>query len=93
VLAAISERSREGERRSAAALSPPERPNASLPEPMLAWWIRPLVWSNQVFDHITTWLGEPGEWLRGGSGRAVLGWTGLLLLAGALTWAVLVGLG
>src|SRR5262249_1279245 len=64
VLAAISERPRSTERRSAAALGLPERPNASPPEPVLALWMRPLVWCNQVFEQGTTWLGEPGEWLR-----------------------------
>jgi hypothetical protein len=93
VLAAISERPRPTERHLAAALGLPERANASLPEPVFAWWMRPLVWCDQVFEQGTTWLGEPGEWLRSGAGRAVLGWSGILLLAGAITWALLVGLG
>jgi hypothetical protein len=95
VLAAIRERRHESERslKSTSALSLPDRSNASLPEPVLAWWIRPLVWCNQLFDHCTTWLGEPGEWLRSRQGRAVLGWSGLVLLAGAVTWIVLAGFG
>ncbi len=100
VLAAIRERpldsAESGGHPTPAASLPrglPDRPNASLPEPVVAWWLRPLLWCNQVFDACTFWLGEPGEWLRSGRGRAVLGWCGLLLLAGAVGWAVLVGLG
>jgi hypothetical protein len=71
----------------------PERPNASVPEPVVAWWLLPLVWCNHLFDYCTFALGEPGAWLRSGPGRTVLGWCGLLLLAGAVAWAVLVEFG
>lgn len=53
----------------------------------------PLVWCNQVFDAWTKALGPPGRWLRGPQGRAVLGWIGVLLLAAALAWVVLDGMG
>jgi hypothetical protein len=46
--------------------------------------LRPLVWLNRGFDRWTMRVGTPGRWLRHSSGRALLGWTGLLLLAAAL---------
>jgi hypothetical protein len=100
VLAAIRERPlhpADAEGRPALISPPsrglPERPNASVPEPVVAWWLLPLVWCNHLFDYCTFALGEPGAWLRSGPGRAVLGWCGLLLLAGAVAWAVLVEFG
>jgi hypothetical protein len=47
-------------------------------------WLRLLVWGNQLFDRGAGRLGAPGHWLRRPLGRAVLGWTGLALLALAL---------
>ena len=50
---------------------------------MVPLWLRPLVWLNRFFDRHTYRLGALGRWLRRPAGRAVLGWTGLLLLAAA----------
>ena len=70
----------------------PVTPSPSRP-PRLAWPLRPFLWVNVVFDHTTVWLGPVGHWLRAPGGRALLGWTGLLLLAAALAWLVLDGMG
>jgi hypothetical protein len=56
-------------------------------------WLRPVLWSNWVFDGVTRWLGPPGRWLRSPAGRALLGWVGLGLLAGAAAWLVAFGFG
>lgn len=52
-------------------------------------WVRPLVWGNRVFDRWAARLGRPGHWLRQPRGRTLLGWTGLLFLAAALTLVLL----
>jgi hypothetical protein len=49
-------------------------------------WIQPLVWTNRAFDAGTRWLGPLGGCIRSPGGRAILGWAGLGLLAGALGW-------
>jgi hypothetical protein len=72
---------------------PTTQPAADVPEPLPAAWLRALVRTNQVFDYGTTWLGGPGQWLRSDRGRALLGWVGLGLLAGAVAWLTLTGLG
>jgi hypothetical protein len=59
------------------------------PEIRAAWWMRPVLWSNRAFDRATLRLGPFGRWLRGATGRTLLGWTGLVLLALALTCLVL----
>jgi hypothetical protein len=51
--------------------------------------LRPLLWINRVFDRTVGRLGRPGRWLRGAAGRTLLGWIGLLCLAGALALGVL----
>lgn len=73
----------------AAAPEPPRSPVAPA-EPMVddaamatAFWLWPLVWSNQLFDHCANRLGLVGRWLRRPSGRGLLGWAGLLLLTAA----------
>jgi hypothetical protein len=49
-----------------------------------------VVWSNRVFDRWTVRMGGAfGRWLRGPQGRALLGWTGLILLASALAWGMI----
>jgi len=55
------------------------------PPPRL--WLWPVVGVNQVYDALMGGLGSPGRILRG-TGRAWLGWIGLLMLAGALAWGV-----
>lgn len=57
--------------------------------PEIAGWLRPLLWSNRVFDRGTMRLGSPGRWLRGQRGRAFLGAAGLIMLAGAVAWSIL----
>lgn len=51
--------------------------------------LRPLVWSNRVFDRFTFALGGLGRWLRRPAGRALLGVSGLLLVAAAVALVVL----
>jgi len=58
----------------------------SVPALPVAWPLRPLVWLNRAYDWVTSWLGPIGRWLRGSSGRALVGWTGLLMLVAALAW-------
>ncbi len=48
----------------------------------------PLVWINIAFDGLTFLLGPLGRWLRGPTGRPLIGWIGVLLFAGALAWAL-----
>jgi hypothetical protein len=59
----------------------------------VAWPAYPLLWVNWAFEGSTAWLGPIGRWLRGPGGRALLGWSGLLLLAAALAWLAWDGLG
>jgi hypothetical protein len=58
-------------------------------EVRLAWWMLPILWSNRVFDRATLRLGPVGRWLRGETGRTLLGWSGLVLLVLAVTCLVL----
>lgn len=51
-----------------------------MPAPEPPAWQRPLLWLNQAFELSTLSLGGVGTWLRGERGRALLGWTGVLLL-------------
>jgi hypothetical protein len=48
----------------------------------------PLVWFNAAFDLTLMPWGPPGRWLRGRSGRALLGTVGLLCLLGAAALAI-----
>ena len=67
-------------------LLPPPRPVPS------ARWrpdhvsYRFLLWVNQSYDRGTSWLGLPGRFLRSRAGKALLGFTGVGLLALALAW-------
>lgn len=56
-------------------------------------WLQPLVTFNAAFDWGVSWLGPLGRWLRTPSGRTVLGWIGLILLAAALVLVALDGMG
>lgn len=60
-----------------------ESPELPLPRRRRVW-PRPLLWSNRVFDQCTDPLGAAGRWLRGRTGRTVLGVIGLLFLAAAV---------
>lgn len=70
--------------RSAAA----ERIAIGSQQPPMAVWLWPVVGVNLLFDGLTYLLGPLGRWLRGSSGRALLGWIGLGLLAAAAAWAL-----
>jgi hypothetical protein len=48
----------------------------------------PVVLLNRGYDRLAVRLGTPGRWLRHTAGRTLLGWTGLLLLAAAVTIAL-----
>ena len=50
-------------------------------EPPLPFLLLPLFWVTRCFDRCTVPLGAPGRWLRGPTGKSLLGWVGLLLLA------------
>lgn len=69
------------------------RPMPRRPPPAGSWLLAPLRLANLVFDQATRPLGGPGRWLRSNSGRAVLGWLGLGLLASAAAWQVLAWMG
>lgn len=62
----------------------PGRGPAGAGEDAAPAWLGPVVRLNRLFDRATGPLGVAGYWLRRPRGRAVLGWTGLGLLALAL---------
>jgi hypothetical protein len=66
---------------------PPEP--AAIQEENGSGWFAPLIWSNQLFDATVAWLGPPGRWLRSDWGRFLLGWSGILLVIGALAWGLI----
>jgi hypothetical protein len=73
------------------ALANPVRParrRGSLTAAVLRW---PLVCVNRLFDWGLGCLGPLGRPLRGDRGRNLLGWTGVVLLAGAVAWLLLGG--
>jgi hypothetical protein len=53
-----------------------------------SWLYQPLIWINQVYDRSTQWLGPMGRWLRGTSGRMLVGYVGLILFCLALAWGL-----
>lgn len=62
-------------------IRPPRRSLGSL-------WIKPLQWTNRLFDLGTYVLGNPGGWLRTPRGRTFLGMAGLALLGAAAFWLI-----
>lgn len=74
-----------------APVASPASPAAELPR--LGLWLRALLGCNRIFDACTAGLGPLGRWLRGPRGRALLAWLGILLLAAALAWVALDGMG
>jgi hypothetical protein len=56
--------------------------------PPASMWLWPVVGINQTYDFLMGGLGTSGRILRG-TGRAWLGWVGLMMLAAALAWGVL----
>jgi hypothetical protein len=67
---------------------PADRAPAANPAPRVAAWLGPVVWGNRLFDRCAGYGGPPGRWLRGPTGRALLAWSGVLLLAAAVAFAV-----
>jgi hypothetical protein len=63
-------------------------PSEPSPIPVRPMGMQPIVWTNRAFDWWATRCGPLGLWLCGPAGRTLLGCTGLLLLAGALAWAL-----
>jgi hypothetical protein len=75
-------------------LSPLSQPAAgSTQGPRVGFWLGPLVGVNRAFDAGTAWMGAPGRWLRSPQGRALLGWSGWLLLTAAVAWYLAEGMG
>jgi hypothetical protein len=62
--------------------------------PIATFWVyRPLLWINQGFDQATTILGPVGALLRSQAFRALLGLSGIALMAGAIVWLLKDALG
>lgn len=59
---------------------------AEAPPASAVWIVAPLLWINEAFDAGTEMLGEAGGHLRTPLGRWLLGFVGLLLLAGSVGW-------
>ncbi len=73
-----------------AVLKPPEEaPEPVAPASEIGWLIR----LNRSYDRATDLLGGPGRWLRSESGRNILGWAGIGMIAAAVLWAALRFLG
>ena len=51
-------------------------------------WLFPVVGINRVYDGVMGSLGRPGKFFMS-TGRAWLGWIGLVMLAAALAWGIL----
>lgn len=60
-------------------------PEGTAPTVSLAIYL-PLLWINQAFDGCTLLLGDSGARLRTQTGRLLLAFVGVLLLAGSATW-------
>jgi hypothetical protein len=61
-------------------------PRSRADVPPAEWWLRPLLGCDRVFESGARWLGPFGRLLRGYWGRTALGFLGLSMLVGALTW-------
>ncbi len=61
---------------------------ASTQEPTQSFLLTPFIVINGVFDALTYLLGPLGAWLRQGSGRTALGWLGIVMILGAIGWAL-----
>jgi hypothetical protein len=60
-------------------------PDPSSPPASLGVYL-PLLWLNQAFDGCTLLLGPSGVKLRSQAGRMLLGFAGVVLLLGSVTW-------
>jgi hypothetical protein len=65
---------------------PPAEPPAALP-------LTPLALVTRAFDSAAMLLGPPGEWLTSPAGKDLLGYCGLLMIAGSAAWGVIDWLG
>lgn len=63
------------------------RPTVFAP-PALSFWLRPLVWLDELFQTALIPLGPVGRAASSNTGRTLLGLLGLGLLSGALAWGV-----
>ncbi|HVK11855.1 MAG TPA: hypothetical protein VM597_23990 [Gemmataceae bacterium] len=63
-----------------------EQPPPSRLAPPVPGYLWPALVVNWVFDALSYLLGPLGAWLRG-SGRPVLGWTGVVMILAAAGWA------
>jgi hypothetical protein len=54
--------------------------------------LAPLIWFNRAFDACLAPLGRPGRWLRGPTGRLVLGFVGLACVGAAVVRALTGGI-
>ena len=77
---------------AAVAAPPPQRlprrpPAPPTPSGRAPWFLWPLVGFNALFDALLTPWGQLGRWLRGPTGRTLLGILGLLCLTAAAAWA------
>jgi hypothetical protein len=61
------------------------KPTVEESVPVMIW---PLVALNWIFDLLTYLLGPLGGWLRSAGGRNVLGWLGIVMIFGAIGWAI-----
>ncbi|GIW81035.1 MAG: hypothetical protein KatS3mg105_2842 [Gemmatales bacterium] len=52
-------------------------------------WLRALVAINSGFDRLALRCKIPVRWLRHPLGRSLIGWLGIAILLGSLTWAIL----
>lgn len=59
----------------------------------VSWWLYPVVCLNWIYDGVTFLFGPLGRWLRGETGRFLLGLVGIGLLLTALGWALLEWMG
>jgi hypothetical protein len=64
-------------------------PSPPGPSSRARWWLYPVVGLNLLFDGLTFLLGPLGRWLRGETGRLLIGWVGVALLLAGLVWAFL----
>ena len=63
----------------------PVPPPSTEPVPVYLWPLAALDWT--IAKPIAM-FGAPGRWLGQGGGKALIGWVGMLLLAGAVVWGV-----
>ena len=68
--------------------APKPHPTPSEYEPGIPLWVWPFVLLNRIADGCLSLLGPPGRWLTTEGGKNFLGWTGVLMVLGAIGWGV-----